>query len=151
MNCVSEKEVKQNTHSRTRFRINAETLFFVAYAILLIKALITTSTIRAYIPYKSFLFANGTRFIAYLLILIKFFSTDKFSAKSMAYTICFVCLMAVSFLINRYGYLIDMTALIVGARGVKFKKIAEILGGIVLILLGVKFLLEGYNIISLGF
>lgn len=35
--------------------------------------------------------------------------------------------------------------------GSKFKKVAEILGGVVLILLGIKFLLEGYNIIDLGF
>ncbi len=51
----------------------------------------------------------------------------------------------ITFIICCIGFLIG------NFFGSKFKKVAEIFGGVVLILLGIKFLLEGYGIISLGF
>lgn len=116
---------KQNSFNYRSVRKDGEILFYIAYSILLIKAILLVSTVKAYIPYDSVAFRYIPRLLAYFIIFAKLCLFDKFSPRKLYLLTAFTGLMLLSVLFNRYWSLIDIVALIVGSEGVPFKNIVR--------------------------
>lgn len=144
INMVNVNDIRKSMVTKSKITLNKETIFLIGFSFYLIQAFLKTTMFREVIP--SFLF-SFIKLVGISLVVFKI-GVEKYTVKKILILFITFIIFFLSFWKSTYSILLEYAIFVIGAKGISFKKIANLYFKINFVLLMITIISSQIGIIE---